>query len=190
MKKLTLFLIAFLLVSAQLSAQKFSGLDKSPMDMAYYPHDFAHDRKFAPEKVGKKLFARITYSRTAKKDREIFGKLVPYGKVWRIGANEAPEIKLVQNVSIGGKILKAGTYSVFAIPTENDWTVIFNTDLDVWGAYSYDETKDVLRVKASSKKVDETIENLSIQFTKSGEKEAILQLGWDKTVVELPIKFE
>jgi Protein of unknown function (DUF2911) len=190
MKKSTLLIFALLFVSAQILAQKFSGLDKSPMDMAYYPHDFAHDRKFAIEKVGKTLFARITYSRTAKKDREIFGKLVPYGKIWRVGANEAPEIKFVQNVSIGGKTLKAGAYSVFAIPTESDWTIIFNTDLDVWGAYSYDETKDVLRVKATSKKVDEVIDNLSIQFTKSGEKEAIMQMGWDKTVVELPIKFE
>jgi Protein of unknown function (DUF2911) len=189
MLKTTQILALLFLVTFQIAAQKFSDLDKSPMDMAYYPDDFAHDRKFAPAKVGDKLFMRLTYSRTAKRDREIFGKLVPFGKIWRVGANEAPEIKFLQDVTIDGKLLKAGVYSIFMIPTETDWTVIFNTDFDVWGAYSYNEAKDVLRVKAKSKKVEDTIENLSIQFVKGAEKEAIMQLGWDKTVVELGIKF-
>lgn len=190
MKNSTLLIFFFLLFLSKIQGQKFSGLDKSPMDMAYYPTDFAHDRKFAPEKVGKNLFVRVTYSRTAKKEREIFGKLVPFGKIWRIGANEAPEIKFVQNVIIDGKTLKAGTYSMFAIPADGVWSIIFNTDLDVWGAYSYDQTKDLLRANVTSKKVDEPIEYLSIQFVKSAENETIMQLGWDKTVVELPIKFE
>lgn len=188
MNKLIVSAFLFLLFSSSIYAQKLRGIDKSPMDFAYYPDDFAHDRKFAPAKVGDKLFLRITYSRPAKKDREVFGKLVPYGKVWRVGANEAPELKLMQDITINGKQLKAGVYSVFMIPTETDWTVIFNKDLDVWGAYSYDESKDVLRVKAVSKKIEEPIENLSIQFLKATDNEAIMQLGWDKTLVELPIK--
>jgi hypothetical protein len=187
MKKTILFAFAIIFASVQLNAQKFRAIDKSPMDMAFYPDDFAHDRKFAPEKVGDKLYLRLTYSRPAKKDREVFGKLIPYGKVWRVGANEASEIKFLKDVTINGKTLKAGTYTLYMIPTETDWTVIFNSDLDVWGAYSYDETKDVLRVKAASKKMTETLENLSIQFVKGANNEAIMQLGWDNTLVELPI---
>ena len=186
----TPFLLACLLALAftNLQAQTFRGLDKSPMDMAYYPDDFAHDRKFAPQKAGDKAYIRFTYNRTAKKDREVFGKLVPFGKVWRVGANEAPEIKLYQDVTIQGQPLKAGVYSVFMIPNENEWTVIFNSDLDVWGAYSYNQANDVLRVAANVKKTEEVVENLSIQFSKGTNNEAIMRLGWDKTVVELPIK--
>lgn len=187
MKKLVFISLILMTVSVA-NAQKFRGLDKTPMDMAYYPDDFAHDRKFAPQKVGDKAYIRLTYSRTAKKEREIFGKLVPFGKVWRIGANEAPEIKFYQDVTIDGKKVPAGVYTLLMIPNENEWTVILNTDLDVWGAYSYNESKDVLRAKATTKKADEIIENLSIQFFKVSDNEAVMRLGWDTTIVELPIK--
>lgn len=186
-KNVLLFALFMGLMSAH--AQKFRGLDKSPMDMAYYPNDFAHDRKFAPQKVGDKAYIRLTYTRTAKKEREIFGKLVPYNKVWRIGANEAPEIKFYQDVTIQGQKVKAGSYTLFLLPTENEWTIILNTDLDVWGAYSYNEAKDIMKVKVTPKTVEEVIENLSIQFVKNSDNEALMQLGWDKTVVELPISF-
>jgi len=161
------------------------------MDMAYYPDDFAHDRKFAPAKVGDKVFARVTYSRPAKKDRETFGKLIPYGKVWRVGANEATEFKLFTDATIQGKKLKAGVYSFYAIPTETEWTLIFNTDLDQWGAYSYNEKLDVLRVTVPVKKADEPVENLSIQFKKANDnvKDSILMIAWDKALVEVPITF-
>ena len=187
MKKSLLVLSVILSSFSFAKAQKFQGLDKTPMDMAYYPFDFAHDRKFAPQKVGDKAFIRETYSRTAKKERDVFGKLVPFGKIWRIGANEAPEIKFYQDVTIQGKTIKAGVYTMFAIPNEGEWTLIFNSDLDVWGAYSYKESNDVLRVSATSKKMEEVIENLSIQFTKTSNNEAVMQLAWDKTMVELPI---
>ena len=94
MKKHLILLVCSFAFILNTHAQKFRGLDKSPMDMAYCPDNFAHDIKFAPEKVGKEAFVRVTYSRPAKKDREVFGaKLVPYDKVWRFGANEATEIK-------------------------------------------------------------------------------------------------
>lgn len=157
--------------------------------MSYYPDHFAHDRKFAPEKVGDKAFIRITYSRTAKKNREVFGKLVPFGEVWRVGANENAEIKFYQDVNLGGKKLKKGTYSLFIIPGQNEWEFIFNSDLDEWGAYRYNDKHDVLRVKAKVGTLSEPLEDLSIQFTKGAENEAIMQVGWDKTLVELPIKF-
>lgn len=183
-----LLILALLFCSALgVNAQKFKGLDKSPMDFAYYPDEFAHDRKFAPQKVGDKAYIRVTYSRPAKKERIIFGKLVPYGKVWRVGADEATEIKFYEDVTIQGKMLKAGVYSLFMIPTETEWTVIFNSDLDVWGAYSYNEAKDVLRATVKPQKMDEMVENLTINFGKGNDKEALMNLGWDNVMVSLPI---
>ncbi|GAB2540528.1 hypothetical protein GCM10027085_34150 [Spirosoma aerophilum] len=161
------------------------------MDMAYYPDDFAHDRKFAPAKVGNKVFARVTYSRPAKKEREVFGKLIPYDKVWRVGANEATEVKFFTDAVIQGKKIKAGVYSFYVIPKENEWTLVLNTDLDQWGAYNYKPELDVLRINAPVKKTDELVENLSIQFRKAGDKvlESVLMIAWDNVLVETPVTF-
>ncbi|MFT3701901.1 MAG: DUF2911 domain-containing protein [Agriterribacter sp.] len=177
---IAVFLVLFM-INAQ--SQEFRKPDVSPMDAAYYPDNFAHDRK-----AGEKPLIKVTYSRPSKKDREIFGKLVPYGQVWRTGANEATEIKFYADAVIGGKKVKAGTYSLFTIPGEKEWTIILNTDLDYWGAYSYKQEKDVLRVTAPAAKSDSTIENFSIQFAKSDDG-AIMRLGWDNTVVNVPVKF-
>lgn len=173
------------------NAQTFRGLDKSPMDMAYFPDDFAHDRKFAPAKVGDKVYARVTYSRPATNGREVFGKLVPYGKVWRVGANEATEIKFFADATIDGRTIKAGVYSLYAIPTEKEWTLIFSTDLDQWGAYSYNQALDVARVVVPVKKTTAPVENLSIQFKKEDDsfKRATLMIAWADTLVEVPISF-
>jgi hypothetical protein len=184
MKKLlfaTLCIISFSLVS---QAQSFTGLDKSPMDIAYFPDNFAHDRK-----AGQKAVVRVTYSRPAMNSREVFGKLIPYGKVWRTGANEATEIKFYQDVELGGKKVKAGTYSLFTIPGEKEWTIILNNDLDYWGAYSYKEAQDVLRVTALAAQIGTAVENFTIQFENKGEKQGAMKLAWDKTVVEVPLKF-
>ena len=181
-------LLCFALVT---KGQKLRGLDKSPMDMAYYPDDFAHDRKFAPAKVGDKVFARVTYSRPAKNGREVFGKLVPYGKVWRVGANEATEVKFFTDATIQGKTIKAGVYSLYAIPNETEWTLIFNSDLDQWGAYSYKPELDVVRLTAPVRKPEEPLENLSIQFKKASDKvnEAVMMIAWDTTLIDVPISF-
>ena len=187
MKKEILILVLLFCSVLGVNAQKFKGLDKSPMDIAYYPDEFAHDRKFAPQKVGDKAYIRLMYSRPAKKERVIFGKLVPYGKVWRVGADEATEIKFYEDVTIQGKTLTAGVYSLFMIPTETEWTIIFNTDLDVWGAYSYNEAKDVLRATVKPQKMDEMVENLTINFGKGNDKEALMNLGWENVMVSLPI---
>lgn len=192
MKKTLLLLSLFSLFIVESQAQKLRGIDKSPMDMAYYPDNFAHDRKFAPKLIGDMpAIVRITYSRPAKKDREVFGtKIVPYGEVWRVGANESTEIKFYKNVTIQGKKVKAGTYSLFVIPTATEWTIILNKDLDFWGAYSYNKDNDVLRVSVPTKKTDEVVENFSIQCVKgSNDKETIMKMAWDMTLVEVPISF-
>lgn len=181
MKKLILAVCIILLISNASVAQEFRGPDESPMDMAYFPDNFAHDRK--PEE---KAIIRVTYSRPKKKGREIFGKLVPYGKVWRTGANEATEIVFYQDVDLGGKKVKAGTYSLFTIPDEKEWTIILNSDLDYWGAYSYKAANDALRVTVPSTELKTSVEDFSIQFESKGEKQGTMKLAWEKTAVEVP----
>ncbi|RRB07798.1 DUF2911 domain-containing protein [Larkinella rosea] len=193
MKKTVLFLGLLFLALTGANAQTFTfrGIDKSPMDMAYYPDDYAHDRKFAPAKIGSdKAMVRVVYSRPGKNGRELFGtKLAPYGKAWRAGANEAPEIKFYQDVTFGGKKIKAGNYALLAIPTEKEWTIILSSDLDQWGAYSYNEALDVARVTVPIQKSDSVIENFSIQFAKKDAKTATMYMGWDTVLVAVPIEF-
>lgn len=184
MKATVATIVLFLLYSYVSKAQTFYEIDKSPMDMAYFPHNFAHDRK-----AGDKAIIRVIYSRPKKTGRDIVGKVIPYGEIWRTGANEATEIKFYKDLEFGGKKVKAGTYSLFTIPGEKEWTIILNTDLDYWGAYSYKAKNDVIRVTAVSSKLDNIVENFTIQFESKGENQAVMKLAWDQTVVELPFKF-
>lgn len=184
MKRTFLTALAIILFSSATLAQDFAELDRSPMDMAYFPNNFAHDRKPADKPV-----IRVTYSRPAKGGRAIFGQLVPYHKVWRTGANEATEIKIYQDIQFGGKAVKAGTYSLFTIPDEQEWDIILSSDLDYWGAYSYNDKDDVIRVKAPSKQVTTPVENFTIQFEKSSATQGMMKLAWDKTVVEIPFTY-
>ncbi len=188
MKKSILLLCLLCATALGANAQTFRGLDKSPMDLAYYPDDYAHDRKFAPAKIGTdKAMIRVLYTRPAKKDRVVFGTLVPFGKVWRAGANEAPEIRFYQDVTIGGKKIPAGNYALLTIPGETEWTIILSSDLDQWGAYSYNQALDVARVTVPVQKSEVPIENFSIQFAKKDAKNAVMNMGWDTTLVAVPI---
>jgi len=129
---------------------------------------------------------KVSYGQPSKRGRVIFGGLEPYGKVWRTGANEATEITFAKNATFGGKPIKAGTYSLFTIPTETEWTVILNPELKQWGAYGYDKIKDkdALQVKAPSKKLDTPVEKLSLRFNEQNS----LIIEWDQTQVEVPIQ--
>ena len=161
-------------VSAQGDTKKvrFRSIQKSPTDISYM-----RDGRRGP------VTAKIVYSRPYKKDREIFGKLVPYGKVWRTGADEATEITFYKDVMFGDKEVKAGSYAVFTIPNADSWDVILNSGLHQWGAFTYDSTKDVARVKAKVAMMDEAVENFSITFSDGN-----MIMGWDKTMVAVPIK--
>lgn len=192
MKTIGLFLFFCMLLTANVQAQTFRGLDKSPMDMAYYPDDYAHDRKFAPDKIkGETAKVRVIYSRPALNGREVVGKLIPIGKVWRAGANEAPEIKFYQDATIMGKPVKAGTYALLAQANEQtqDMTIILSSDVDQWGAYSYDPKYDVLRVNVAPKELSESVENFAIQFAKGDGKEVLMRMAWGKGMVEVPMEF-
>lgn len=175
MKKL--LTIAFLglamAFSTEAVAQNFSGLDKSPADIALYPQR-------EPSKS-----VKIVYSRPQLNGRSV-ATLAPAGKVWRTGANESAEITFYQDVTFGGKAVKAGTYSLFAIPGASEWTVIINKELNEWGAFSYDEGQDVVRVSAKASTGDKSLEAFSIAY--KGEGDSVdLVLGWGTTRVTLPI---
>ena len=161
-----------------------SALDKSPMDMAYYPVNYPVLK--VQEKATEPLLARVIYSRPQKNNRVVFGNLIEYGEVWRMGANEATEIEFFRDVKIGGKKLLKGRYTMYAIPTEKDWTIIFNRDTDTWGAFRYDSKKDALRVSIPTQKSTTPSEAFSMEFKKSASG-ADLYIGWDDTFIMLPI---
>lgn len=128
---------------------------------------------------------KVAYGQPSKRGRVIFGELVPYGKVWRLGANEATEITFAKDGSFGGKPVKAGTYTLFTIPEASEWTFVLNSSLKQWGAYEYDKIKDknVLEVKAKATKTGAPVEKLTI--TVPSDK---LVVEWDNTHVEVPVK--
>jgi len=130
---------------------------------------------------------RIDYSRPGVKGREIWGGLVPYGKVWRAGANEATTISFSTDVKINGKTLKAGKYGFFTIPTKDKWTIIFNKIADQWGAFEYNEAEDVLRVDVTPEKGGSQ-EWLAYTISKTSENTAVVRLEWEKLKVPFTVE--
>lgn len=131
-------------------------------------------------------YVTVTYGRPYKKGRVIFGELEKYGKVWRVGADEATEITFKQDAKFGGDGVKAGTYTMFAVPEENEWTIILNSQLKQWGAYGYEKAKDkdVLKIKVPVKKLSEVVEQLTIKVNDTS-----LTISWDQTQVSIPLSF-
>jgi Protein of unknown function (DUF2911) len=136
----------------------------------------------------KDTYVKITYCQPRKRGREIFGKLVPFGDVWRTGANEATEITLTKDLFIKGTLLLAGTYSLFTIPGKESWTIILNKDVGQWGAYNYNIKLDVLRMDVPAQQTDTVFESFTIQFDHRNSV-ADLLLQWDKTKIIIPIQF-
>lgn len=133
-------------------------------------------------------YIKITYSQPQKKGRNIFGALVPFGKLWRTGANEATEMTTTTDIEFGGSLLKAGTYSLFTIPDKEQWTIIVNADVGLWGAYNYNADKDVYRFQVPVTSTDQEYEAFTISFDARNEL-ADLLLFWDHTEVSIPVKF-
>lgn len=127
----------------------------------------------------------INYGSPAVNDRIIYGDLVPFTKVWRTGANEATRITFAEDVIVGAdaKKLKAGTYSLFTLPvSRDDWTVIFNTEAEQWGAYDYDDSKDAVRATATAKPNSGKAERMDFSLSDNS-----IKLMWDDLVVEFPV---
>lgn len=129
---------------------------------------------------------KVYYARPSKRGREIFGKLVPYGEVWRTGANQATEIVFSKDVTFGGKAVKAGRYALFTIPTKDKWTVILSSKLSQWGSFSYNAKDDVVRTEVVPTAQKEVTEMFTIKLDKA-DKGASLMMMWDQTSVAVPI---
>lgn len=130
----------------------------------------------------------VDYSRPGAKGRKVFGELVPFGKVWRAGANSATKITFEQNVNFGGKDLMAGTYGLFIIPTDKEWKIILNKDAQQWGAYQYDEKLNVLEVAVPVQKLTDKQEWFEISLNPMDVHSTDLIFKWDMTKVVVPIK--
>lgn len=122
----------------------------------------------------------INYSAPSVKGRTIWGDLVPYGKVWRTGANEATTFEADKDIMIQGQKLPAGKYALFTIPGETEWTWVFNSIWDQWGAYKYDESKDVIRI--STKPQKSPVFNEQLRFGIADEK---VSLAWENLLISL-----
>lgn len=174
------------LVSAQDTLKNIPKIDVSPMDASYYPANFPLLK--IRDKVTVPLAVKLIYSRPQLKGRVMFGELLPYAQVWRMGANEASEIEFFQDVMIGGKKIKKGEYSIYAIPETTEWTIIINTENDIWGSFKYDETKDVVRVKIPITTIANTVESFTMYFNEAKDG-CHLVAAWEKVMVKLPIQF-
>lgn len=176
MKKLFLTLgVLFVFVfQNQLSAQRFDQIDQEPTDIVYL-------RKSNTSKP----IVKVVYGRPLKHEKNIFGNQIPYGEIWRTGSNEATEVKFYSDMKFGNKLVKAGTYILHTIPGEKEWTIILNSNTDTWGAYFYDASKDVVRIKVPIKKGKE-LDIFSIAFRKNF-KNTYMVLAWDSTQIDIPL---
>ena len=165
---------------------KLPPVDKSPMDMSYYPNGYPVLK--IQDKATEPLVARVIFSRPQKNGRTIFGELLEYGKVWRLGANEATEIEFFQNVKIGGAKIKKGRYTMYCIPFAEKWTLIINKETDTWGAFKYDESKDVVRIDVPVQKQTDVLEAFVMAFDKTPTGAGLI-IAWDNFKVMLPINF-
>ena len=186
MKKIAIFILILISGLGTFSQDSlWPSLDNSTMDMSYYPVDYPL-LKIKKSTIDPPLI-RVVYSRPQVKSRVIFGELVEYGKVWRLGANEATEIEFYKDAKVGNTKVKKGKYSVYAIPYQDKWTIILNKDLDSWGAFAYDPKKDVSHTDVKVEKCD-AVEAFTMVFVKSGNG-ANLVIAWENIKTALPISF-
>lgn len=158
----------------------------------YYTKSFSPEDQVKFEEGDLKI--TVVYNRPSKKGRVIFGELVPYEKVWRTGANEATTFETNKDLSIGDKMLKAGKYSLWTIPREQNWTIIFNSESGQWGVgfngeANRDPTKDVLIAEASTVSTKKEFEQFTIAIETMGEDHELTFI-WDKTLVALPFTIQ
>lgn len=177
MKK-SLYLIISMIIITGFSGKSLAQEALKPRPSPMYMSTMKHDD----------TYVKITYGRPHKKDRDIFGGLVPYGQVWRTGANEATEITTTGDIYLDGNLVKAGTYSLYTIPHKDKWTIILNKALGQWGAYEYDPGKDVIRFDVPVEKSEVMYEPFTIEF-KQDDADAFLQMIWDHTLVSIPVSF-
>jgi len=185
-KNIFSFAFVLLIASDILPQSSLPDVDRSPMDMCYYPVGYpnlkAQDKQTGP------LAARVIYSRPKKEGRAIFGGLVEYGKLWRLGANEATEIEFYKPAVIAGKKIAKGRYTLYTVVNEKFWTFIINKETDTWGSFRYNQAKDVVRTEVPVQSLTEPVESLTMVFEKEN-KNSKLVVAWENVKCALPVSF-
>jgi hypothetical protein len=171
MKKLVLIFAAFVALST--NAQNITTPQPSPTQTL--------KQNFSVGSV------ELSYSRPGKKGRKVMGDLVPYGKVWRTGANGATTVTFTDDVTIGGKELKAGKYGILSIPNEKKWTIIITKDLNVTSPAAYKQENDVVRVEADVIPIPFTVENFTMGIADITNTSCNIELMWENVYVMFPV---
>lgn len=184
MKGIGSMLLAMVFTLSASAQLQITEPDKSPLDVSYHPHGYPI-LKFQTKTAPATPLARVIYSRPQKNGRTIFGEVVKYNELWRLGANESTEIEFYRDVTIGKAKLLKGRYSLYCLPQPGQWTIIFNKGLDSWGAFSYDKTKDILRTSINVANAEAVVEFFTMVFDNSGN----LVILWDNQKAMLPIKY-
>lgn len=190
---LTTLVVLSLYLAAALSAQRVSPLVYDDPEFAWLDNRDPDSPRPSPNAVsGMQIGSArvwIAYGSPGAKGRRIFGGLVPYGRIWRTGANEATTVTVTRDVLVEGKRLEKGTYSLFTVPKEAEWTLIFSRDDNQWGAYDYDVEEDVLRLTVPSREASFR-ENFWIGFDEISPDglHAVLVLHWERTRVGVRIE--
>lgn len=180
---LSMIVISVFSIHFSIAQDKLPPLDKSQMDISYYPPNYPMLKVQSNSK--EPLIARIIYSRPSKNGRKIFGELLEHGKVWRVGANEATEIEFFKDVYINKTKVKKGRYTLYAIPNINKWSIMINKETDTWGAFTYDFNKDVVKTEVLADTTQEITEACTIFFERN-DKAINLNIMWDNVKVALP----
>lgn len=187
MRTIIVILSIFWVGLPTLQAQdKWPPVDKSPLDISYCPNNYPILK--VQQKTRGPLVAKMIYSRPAMQGRKIFGDLIEYGKVWRMGANEATEIEFFKEVYLGKTKVKKGRYSIYLIPNTGKWTFILNRETDTWGAFAYDEKKDVVRMEVTPQYSSNVLENLAVYFDECGSSCYSINLMWENTQLSIPFQ--
>ena len=163
----------------------YAPVDVSPIDIAYFPTDYP---TLSGTEKGSKPLARIIYSRPHLQGRHIFHEVVPASQPWRLGANEATELELFQPATIQNQRIDVGRYTLYAIPEEKQWTLIVNKQVYNWGL-DIDPKQDVARFILPVEKPEAQLEYFTMTFL-GANKEASLLIGWDNSLVKLPLRFD
>ncbi len=172
-----------------LSPANLPPLDVSPMDLAQYPsmsrfRNFIENEEELAAAVAK---VRVVYSRPQKKGRKVFGELIKYGSTWRFGANEASTITFFEDVKIGDKEVKAGTYGILAKINEGNWEFIIHKGIPSWGAFGHDDKNNVATFSASTERTSKEVEAFSMMFEEKDDNTVHLIAAWENTMARLPI---
>ena len=174
MKKFFLATICVVLMAQSIFAQTIKTPAPSPLQVM--KQDFATS------------FIEIAYSRPDMKGREIFGKLVPYGDLWRTGANRATRVSFGEDVKVAGNAVKAGDYALYSIPNKDEWEIILNKGVNNGGTNGYKKEDDVVRFKVKPMMMNESMKTFSIQIANITATNCEIHIMWDKTAISIPVQ--